>query len=938
MPAPGEAAAPEGPPDVLVVPHTHWDREWYHLAGRFRQRLVALGAELRARADGAPCLLDGQAAVLDDYLQVRPERRSALAAARGAGRLEAGPWYVLADALIPGGESLVRNLFAGRRTLALLGASPPPVLYAPDAFGHAAAGPTLAAGFGFELAVVWRGYGGARWPAGDAAWWRAADGARVLLYHLPPDGYELGSRLPPTLPAARERWAALRAVLAPRARLGVLLVPNGADHHALQERWAEAVDALRRAAAPMRVEVASLGAFARRARAAAPADLPTVSGELRASYGYAWTLQGTFASRTGQKRRAARAERALVRDAEPWAALATLGAGEGAWAAETRRALVAAAWRELLLCHPHDTLCGCSLDGVARAMDARLDEVESQTAGLRREALDALAGHDPVRARGLRTLWRPQVVVRNRAARPRGGVAEVAVQTFVRDVAVGPGSAGAWGRVRAPGASVRLTLLGSGAEGVESAASPAVPVQILGRELEHDRIESPRHYPDDDLVETARALVWVPPVPGCGLLALDVDEAGGAAPADSQKAGPEVPARTGDGFVDNGRVRVEVDARGRVAVVDAARGVRLDDALGFEDVGDAGDLYTHSPVGNVLTFARCVGVRVVDRGPLRATLEARYELRVPESLAADPEDEWARPTRRSGRAVTVPVTVRFAADAGAPFVRVRVTGGNRARDHRLRIVFRIGLTEARVLADAAFGPVERRPLAVPAHETVAERPTRTAPLHRYVTLSAAAAGYGASVFSDGLAEYEVTPDGGVAVTLVRAVGELSRPDLPERPGHAGWPAATPEAQGQGPFSAEFALAVHEVDGDATRGFVERLADDVLLPLAGETVRAALHPFGSGAWCELDGDAFAFGAAKPAECGDGWVALRAVNVTAAPARGAWRVALPNGETPAAAVRARLDETPSEALATAREGAAVLIAFEAGAREVVTVLVR
>ncbi len=98
----------------------------------------------------------------------------------------AGPWFVLADGLIPGGESLVRNLFAGRRTLARLGAVPPPVLYAPDAFGHPAAHPTIAAGFGFGMAIVWRGYGGSRWPSGDAAWWVAADGSRVLLYHLPP--------------------------------------------------------------------------------------------------------------------------------------------------------------------------------------------------------------------------------------------------------------------------------------------------------------------------------------------------------------------------------------------------------------------------------------------------------------------------------------------------------------------------------------------------------------------------------------------------------------------------------------------------------------------------------------------------------------------------------------------------------------------------------
>ena len=56
------------------------------------------------------------------------------------------------------------------------------------------------------------------------------------------------------------------------------------------------------------------------------------------------------------------------------------------------------------------------------------------------------------------------------------------------------------------------------------------------------------------------------------------------------------------------------------------------------------------------------------------------------------------------------------------------------------------------------------------------------------------------MFSDGLAEYEARDDA-IVVTLVRGVGELSRNDLAERPGHAGWPAPTPGAQCLGEFAA-----------------------------------------------------------------------------------------------------------------------------------------
>src|SRR3954470_6044614 len=135
--------------DVLLVPHTHWDREWYHAAELFRQRLVALIDELLddPPAVGESFLLDGQAVLLDDYLSVRPERAAELSALLRDGRIEAGPWYVLADELIPSAESLVRNLLIGRATVHRLRGSPPEVLYCPDSFGHPAMLPAIAAGF-----------------------------------------------------------------------------------------------------------------------------------------------------------------------------------------------------------------------------------------------------------------------------------------------------------------------------------------------------------------------------------------------------------------------------------------------------------------------------------------------------------------------------------------------------------------------------------------------------------------------------------------------------------------------------------------------------------------------------------------------------------------------------------------------------------------------
>ena len=906
---------------VHLVSHTHWDREWYLPAARFRQRLVALVDELldAPPSGGASFLLDGQTVVLEDYLAVRPERAAELSALLQKGVLEAGPWYVLADELIPGGEALVRNLLAGRRAMRALRASAPPVLYCPDSFGHPAAMPALAHGFGYATAIALRGYGSARLPAGDAAWWIAPGGERVLLYHLPVSGYDIGQNLPADRGAARDRWASMRAQLVARSRLGVVLLLNGADHHARQERLGVAIAALTEAARPDEIRAGSLGAFAadleRQAVAhdgGGAASLPEVRGELRDSYGFVWTLQGTFATRAHQKRRNAHIERLLVRDAEPWAALAVWAARAGTSAnsgsedgsrapgassgvsvatlssptssAPSRRALVDAAWRSLLLCHPHDTLCGCSTDEVARAMDARLDEAHAQAAGIRDDALGDLIGHRAEHARERRDEWRPMVVVRNRSARPRGGVALLRVTSFLSDVKVGANAS--------PGPVTT-------APRAMPAIAGAAAVQVLARAEAHELTESPRHYPDDDLVLASEVAAWVPEVPAYGIRCLEHTRRG-------RRGEVPNPARAVPGELHNGRITVRVDGDGRVELTDHERARTIPDLLWWDSVVDCGDLYTPSPRGRKFT-PLFEGARVVHKGPVRAGMESRWSF-------------------RAGRE-RVSLRRRLMVDADARWLRIRIEGANASSDHRLRCRIATDVARPRVVADAMFGPIERRPLVVSEADARMERPERTAPLHRYVSLFGD--GRGATVFSDGLAEYEVDDAGIVYVTLVRAVGELSRDDLPERNGHAGWPTPTPEAQCHGPFGAELALLLHGDRAAAVVDEIERAADDILLPLTGATLRSALHRPEPVRGIELTGEGLAFSCAKESEDGQ-WLVLRCVNLLDEERAGRWRLAGPIGE----ARLARLDETPLAPLTA--EGDA--IPFVAPPRAIVTILAR
>ena len=203
-----------------LIPHTHWDREWYLPRAAFQARLIPalddLIERLQADAGYRSFLLDGQTVLLADYLRARPEREGDVKALVKTGRLQVGPWYVLADELIPSGESLVRNLLLGAADAERLGGRLD-VLYSPDAFGHPAVWPALAREFGIRYGVLWRGLGGEPGQERDLYLWRAPDGRDVLLWHLPPAGYEIGAALPAEEDRLFAAWAPVRRALLDRA-------------------------------------------------------------------------------------------------------------------------------------------------------------------------------------------------------------------------------------------------------------------------------------------------------------------------------------------------------------------------------------------------------------------------------------------------------------------------------------------------------------------------------------------------------------------------------------------------------------------------------------------------------------------------------------------------------------------------------------------------
>jgi alpha-mannosidase len=174
------------PTHILVISHTHWDREWYRTYQEFRLRLVEVVDQvldlLAERPDFAHFTLDGQAVILEDYLAIRPERASQVREFVQAGRLHIGPWYVQPDEFLVSGESLIRNLMLGERVARPLGGAAR-IGWLPDTFGHVAQLPQILRNFGIDNFVFTRGMGDELPEPRTEFWWEAPNGDRVLALH-----------------------------------------------------------------------------------------------------------------------------------------------------------------------------------------------------------------------------------------------------------------------------------------------------------------------------------------------------------------------------------------------------------------------------------------------------------------------------------------------------------------------------------------------------------------------------------------------------------------------------------------------------------------------------------------------------------------------------------------------------------------------------------
>jgi alpha-mannosidase/mannosylglycerate hydrolase len=743
--------------------------------------------------------LDGQMAAVMDYLETRPDRAGTIRDLVSKRKLFIGPWYILNDEFLSSGESHIRNLSLGFRLGRAFGGVMP-VGYIPDQFGHIAQMPQILRGFGIDSALIYRGFGGEHGQEQSEYWWVSPDGSKVLMHHLPKDGYSAGYFGTKDKEIIIQKFERLQKELDARATTSQRLFFNGGDHHWPDEDVMTAIAVLRHHY-DAEFKHSNFPDFlaAVRKEIGTGDGLHRLEGETRFGYRHAFAvLGGVFSSRMYIKQLNAECEMLLERVLEP---LNVIAVQEGM---RSRTPQIEQAWKYVLQNQDHDAICGTSVDEVHREMVVRYGKTRQIGEHVQAECFAHLLPYDEREHKDER-----YVFVFNPSPWQRSGIMETEIDFFLQDVVVGLNPEVKVDEKKPPVKGFKL-LDPTGGE---------VPFQIVRRDEAFGVTYSKRDYPHQTLVDRFSILLSVTDIPSMGWKGFTVSK------VDEM---PRYPSEilVGNRFIENDFLRIEASERGKVALTDKSTGLVYDDIGSFEDSGDAGDEYNYSypDRDDWLTSDQFVPqVTIEERGPLRASLRLEHRMVVPKQASEDAKS-------RSVNMAELRIVTTFSLTRISRRVDIKTTVDNSCKDHRLRALFSTSIDTIESYAETPFAVVKRKHRTYDTSQFPFEHPAMVAPMQRFVTIGDASKGF--TLITRGLPEYELKLDkkGELALTLLRCVGKLSGRDLNTRPGGAaGWWNETPDAQCPGSHTFEYSVFPHKALGDVVWGSILEQAEEFTVP-------------------------------------------------------------------------------------------------------------
>ncbi len=909
---------------IKVVSNTHWDREFRRSFEKTRRRLLDMMDITLDILENDPeyhsYTMDGHSIMIDDYLEMRPERKEQVERMIRAGRLVVGPWYTLPEQFSIQHEALVRNLLWGRKTVEQYGGKCGTVSYTPSSWGQTGQLPQILADFGLNKMMFYRGISH---HEADAEWiWKAPDGTEALasrfamfarynwyyLVHRPVtverDVYEkdydwgaynevpfrfadslAGEDLCFDLKAPEVRYnkeklkAAVKKMIeleGPHFTTEVFLAMNGHDisvAHPLESQMIK--DAQEVFAGEYSFEHTDLEHYwAELEKHLDRKTLPVLTGERRSHLktgNWTFLFPATISARVYLKQQEFHAYNALALYAEPLAALtASLGA-------EYPTLYLNRGWQALLSNHTHDANGGCAPDHVCLDMEYRMRKAKD---------IGEIAVEDSMThiARNLSPEGVPpdamQFIVYNPLPMERDAVVKVDLEVPRNFEAK----------------SISL----------ESEKDGAVDHQPVSVERSSAFVDSVWDAPAITDSDRMKVYARFNRLPALGWRAYRITP-------QSTERRTQKTLITGVNRMENEFLTVQVNSDASVDLTCKQTGRIYKNVNYLTDEGECGNAWRHDwPTFDRKYSSLGASAKICTtlNGPVVSAITAEFGFAVPV--------DYADGTGRSEQLVELPVKVEYRLEKGSEVLQVQLTVDNKAKDHWLRANFPTGLNTNQTSADSHFDVVQRD-IPLPDSTGWVEEARGTHPLRTFVDMSDGKAGLG--IFSKGLFEYEAFEDQEhtLALTLLRAcriklaVSEEKKTELPD-----------PGVQCPGVHTFEYAIVPHKGDW-AEGGLLAKAAQ------YGAPVRAAMAGRGKGE-LPLDGGLFRMDnadlhvtAVKQAEDGSGLI-IRFFN----PFDRGEKVTLTFDTPPAKAALCRMDESEMEELKLSGKA----LSLKAGAKKIIT----
>ncbi|MCL4418042.1 MAG: hypothetical protein M1365_15380 [Actinobacteria bacterium] len=759
-----------------IVSHTHWDREWYLSFQLFRRRLVKLIDHLIKLFDEnqefKSFMMDGQTLAIKDYLEIRPEMENKIIELVKDGRIIIGPWFTQPNEFLVSGESLIRNLILGLGESEKFGGGMQ-ICYLPDAFGHISQLPQILCGFSMEDAVVWRGV-----PTGSKTVfkWMGSDDSECLVHYmcstygnavalpLSCKGYEEHLDSTPIYRKGLiERMENILEVLSRKTTNQNLLLMNGIDHAFAQNDLPDVIKEINEKIPGIKAVHSTLSEYIKAVRQEHEEnEIPyqTAAGELRDST-EACILPGSQSTRINVKIINNRIEGMFEKWMEPFLSFSWM------LGFEYPQSEIWKAWEYLLENHAHDSLACSSVDSAYHQILTRFEWAEELGNDMISESLQRIC--KLITLNGLIEEKEKILVIFN----PLNWYRSEAISVVI-DV---------------PEAlMIKHPILMDGEKTVPMVIHNEAHTKVLKFNPRMGAV---------DLIPVIRyeATILMNEVPGIGYKALKLTDS--TIPSDSPKR-----LVSSDKIMENEYIRLEVNYNGTFNIIDKLSNNHYESLHYFEDCGEAGDGFRHKKPMNdqvIFSFVTPVNISVVEDTSLKATIKIELNMDLPEGLTSD---------RKARSEVMVPCSISSLVTMvrGVPRVDIKTSIINRAKDHRLRVVFPTGIKTEHSYAEQPFDVVKRK-IKLPDFkkypEDFEEEPSPTHPQLSFVDITNGT--YGLMIANQGLYEYEVkdNEERSIAITLLRCTNLIYSPYLSTY--DAG---LIPEAECIGEYTFQYSVIPH----------------------------------------------------------------------------------------------------------------------------------